>query len=71
MTKFQINSVDHQDIRLNVLHNNTAQNFAWLRAFEPLLSVFASQRHVYSNDNRFVSNRPKAEDASVIKLDIA
>jgi len=54
---------------INVIYNNT--NFALLRAFARLLFVFASQGHVCPNDNRAVSNRPKAEDSPAIKLDIA
>lgn len=57
--------------RINVIYSNTTQNFTWLRAFAPLLFVLASQRHVYPNDNRVVSNRQKAEDTPAIKLDIA
>ena len=32
--------------RINIIYNNTTQNFAWLRVFAPLLFVFTSQRHV-------------------------
>jgi len=56
---------------IKVIHNNTTQNFSWLRALALLLFVFASHRHVYPKDIRVISNRQKAEDTPAIKLDIA
>jgi len=57
--------------RINALYYNTTQNFAWLRAFSPLLFVFASQLRVYPIRSRVVTYRPKVADTPAIKLEIA